>query len=597
VGSLTLELVPRALVMALAAVLLATCAAAAPAASPSQSAVRLPRAWPQQLALGSDGSIWATGAYGGVTRLDPGGHARTYEIGLDEYAADLASGPDGAIWIAANDRIVRLDAAGHQRSWRVVGGFALARSITSAGGALWFTNEGNPGLVERLGTDGSLDAFKIAGPRKDASMPGIANGPDGALWFTQGGFGAESRDGIGRMTTDGHSTTWAIPHRHGNPTRIAAGPDGALWFTERDAHAIGRITTAGAITEFPIATGLSPNDIKPGVDGALWFTADSCVGRITTSGDVTAWPVPAAGRLLGIVVAPDGSIWAADDLKSALWHFVPPAGDTPPSRPCMPPTIVRRAHSTRASLVYRREDTFRHSDWFSAPRVRISRGGRELFAETVPPLERRYGSGVYGDTSSFAVRDLDGDGEPEVMLELNWNGAHCCAWSRVYRYVRSRRTYVPAAHLWGDDAAAPSVRDLNGDGKPELRSRDARFAYVFEAYAFSAFPIQIWSYRRGRFREVTRLFPSAIRGDARRLWRLYLHERRRKDASVRGLLPAWAADEYLLGRGAVVWPALEQAAHQGYLGCRTGGCSLEPRNPQAYIRKVRAFLRRTGYLR
>src|SRR5438132_7732764 len=117
---------------------------------------------------------------------------------------------------------------------------------------------------------------------------------------------------ICRMTTDGRSTSWALPHRRANPTRIAAGPDGALWFTERDAHAIGRITTSGAITEFPLTTGLSPYDIEAGPDGALWFTADSCIGRITSSGAVSAWPVHRAGRLPGIVAAPDGTVWAAD---------------------------------------------------------------------------------------------------------------------------------------------------------------------------------------------------------------------------------------------------------------------------------------------
>ena len=583
----------RALPLAvLSAVLLATGAAATPASPPTVAKVQLPETWPQELASAGDGSIWATGAYGGVTRLDRTGHARTYGIGQDEYAADLVSGPDGAMWVAANDRVFRIAAEGRRRSWRV-GGAGLARAITSAGGALWFTNDGTG--VARLGTDGAIRVFKLPRRRRDVSMSGIAGGPDGALWFTETGFDGKPRDGIGRLTTDGRTTSWILPHRRSSPTRIAAGPDGALWFTERDAHAIGRITTSGAIAEFPLATGLSPYDIKAGVDGALWFTADSCIGRITTSGDVTAWPVRGAGRLLGVVAASDGSIWAADDLKGALWHFVPPSDDAAPPTPCAPPTITRQARSTRASLVYRREEIFRHGDWFSDARVRISRGGELLFGEAVPPI-RGAGSTVYGDTSSFAVRDLDGDGEPEAMLELNWNGAHCCAWSRVYRYVRSRHTYVPTVHFWRDDAASPRVRDLNADGKPEFLSRDDRFAYAFEAYAFSALPIQIWSYRHGRFRDITRRFPAQIRHDAAGLWRLYLKQRRKRDETVRGILPAWAAEEYLLGRGGAVWPALQRAARQGYLQC-AADCFSGPRDPQAYIGRVRAFLRKTGYLR
>ena len=334
-----------------------------------------------------------------------------------------------------------------------------------------------------------------------------------------------------------------------------------------------------------------------GKDGALWFTSDSCIGRITTSGEVTAWPVARAGRLLGIVASPDGSIWAADDLKSALWHFVPPTGDAAPAKPCAPPTITRRAGPLSASLVYRRDYILGHADWFTDPRVRISRRGKQVFAEAVPSVDRRYGNGVYGSTSSFAARDLDGDGEPEAMLELNWNGAHCCTWERVYRYVRSRHTYRPVVHFWGDDGATPTVRDLNGDGRPEFSSSDSRFAYAFTDYADSVFPIQIWDYRHGRFRDVSRLFPRQARRDAARLWRLYLRARRKKDETDRGVLPAWVADEYLLGHGEAAWPTLEREARAGYLDCPKTGCLFEPRDPRIYIRKVRTFLHKTGYIR
>jgi virginiamycin B lyase len=54
---------------------------------------------------------------------------------------------------------------------------------------------------------------------------------------------------------------------------ITAGPDGNLWFTEYGGNKIGRITTAGVITEFPIPTDDSePWGITSGPDGNLWFT-------------------------------------------------------------------------------------------------------------------------------------------------------------------------------------------------------------------------------------------------------------------------------------------------------------------------------------
>lgn len=52
------------------------------------------------------------------------------------------------------------------------------------------------------------------------------------------------------------------------PAGITAGPDGNLWFTEEAGNKIGRITTGGAITEFPIPSPSSlPVEITPGPDG------------------------------------------------------------------------------------------------------------------------------------------------------------------------------------------------------------------------------------------------------------------------------------------------------------------------------------------
>jgi hypothetical protein len=53
---------------------------------------------------------------------------------------------------------------------------------------------------------------------------------------------------------------------------ITAGPDGNLWFTTGFDQKIGRITTAGVITLFPLPQVGTPMDITTGSDGALWFT-------------------------------------------------------------------------------------------------------------------------------------------------------------------------------------------------------------------------------------------------------------------------------------------------------------------------------------
>src|SRR4051794_12425838 len=157
-----------------------------------------------------------------------------------------------------------------------------------------------------------------------------------------------------------------------------------------------------------------------------------------------------------------------------------------------PPTsLTRSAASTDATLRYRTLQHFgRGDDYFADARIRISRAGRQVFAERVPLHPRLApGSPVRGETRAFVVRDLDGDREPEVMLELDSAGAHCCAWTRVYRWDAAAGTYAPAAHFWGNASSRPTTADVDHDGRPEFVSTDDRFAYDFNGYAGSVRPI------------------------------------------------------------------------------------------------------------
>jgi streptogramin lyase len=82
---------------------------------------------------------------------------------------------------------------------------------------------------------------------------------------------------------------------YGTPHGITAGPDGALWFAEQLGSKIGRITTAGVITEHPVPTAAEPLGITAGADGALWFTLfdiPGVIGRMSTVGASTEYTVP-----------------------------------------------------------------------------------------------------------------------------------------------------------------------------------------------------------------------------------------------------------------------------------------------------------------
>jgi virginiamycin B lyase len=131
---------------------------------------------------------------------------------------------------------------------------------------------------------------------------GITTGPDGALWFTE-----EQGNKIGRITTTGTTTEYPMPMAGTYPTAITAGPDGALWFTVAgDGIGLGRITTSGNITQYSAQYG---SGITMGPDGALWYTTGSGIGRITSAG-ITYYSVPANNQYpYWITAGPDGALW------------------------------------------------------------------------------------------------------------------------------------------------------------------------------------------------------------------------------------------------------------------------------------------------
>jgi virginiamycin B lyase len=152
---------------------------------------------------------------------------------------------------------------------------------------------------------GTITAFSV--PTANANLSQITAGPDGALWFTE-----TNGDKIGRITTAGSVTEYPLTTSSG-PWGITAGPDGALWFTEQGTDKIGRITTAGAVTEYPIpSAGAGLEGITAGRDGARWFAEGGThkIGRITTAGAVTEYLIT-SGNVgpAEITAGPDGALW------------------------------------------------------------------------------------------------------------------------------------------------------------------------------------------------------------------------------------------------------------------------------------------------
>jgi virginiamycin B lyase len=70
-----------------------------------------------------------------------------------------------------------------------------------------------------------------------ASLWGITSGPDGNVWFAEGGANR-----LAWITRTGEIHEIAPPIANGNLVDLATGDDGNIWFTEFDGNKIGRLT-------------------------------------------------------------------------------------------------------------------------------------------------------------------------------------------------------------------------------------------------------------------------------------------------------------------------------------------------------------------
>jgi len=187
-------------------------------------------------------------------------------------------------------------------------------------------------------------------------------------------------------------------------------------------------------------------------------------------------------------------------------------------------------------------------------------------------------------TKAVALRDLDGDGEPEVTVDFYTGGAHCCAVTEVLRWDGA--AYVSFHANWGDPAYR--IRDVDGDGRAELLTGDPRFAYAFTYYAAVAFPVQVFHLGPKGFTDVTRRYAGTVRADAKRWKRIYTKAKGK--AKPLGVLAAWVADEWHLGRRAAAHRFLQRELARGHLRGEPGW----PRR-KAFIRILEKRLKAWGY--
>ncbi|HEY1249900.1 MAG TPA: virginiamycin B lyase [Thermoanaerobaculia bacterium] len=260
---------------------------------------------------------------------------------IDEFVVPTANakpqcivpGPDGNLWFTEGGarKIGKITPDGQITEYAVhsnSGGLSLDVQCLTTGpdGDIWFTTSAllhRGPLTEPRGKIGKMTTTGVVTvyPHEfEAELYAITPGPDGALWFTETTLFNENT--IGRITTSGDFTEYPLPDPGAliAASGIVAGPDGRIWFTQAGAQEIGTITTDGeTITSYP-TPGFLPAGITVGPDGALWFTeGGTAIGlaQITTDGDVTQYDIPSVPA--NVVTGPDGALWLTEGNKIARW--------------------------------------------------------------------------------------------------------------------------------------------------------------------------------------------------------------------------------------------------------------------------------------
>jgi streptogramin lyase len=166
--------------------------------------------------------------------------------------------------------------------------------------------------------------------QSDTLQSGLTAGPDGNLWFAEG---TSAGNAIGRITPSGALTAFPLQAGSGAPGDLTIGPEGNLCFPEfveiytgsspptptpTGVVAIGQITPAGGLTEFPLKAGdLPPGSLTVGPDGNLWLPGSYAICRITPSGALTEFPLQAGySNPQSLTPGPDGNLWFTDAVAS-----------------------------------------------------------------------------------------------------------------------------------------------------------------------------------------------------------------------------------------------------------------------------------------
>jgi len=316
------------------------------------------------MATGADGNVW----YSYANLTSPGGGLRAMATGSNQvvasYAmpitlfplpyqdpASLVSGPDGRLWFtrgegpSATPILGAVTTSGTYSAYALPAGTAATGITPGANNDIWIV--GGSAILNSTVT-GTIRSFPLPAGVTAQGAPTI--GPDGAVWFAawQSGAGA-----LGRMTTAGQVSVFPLAMPPGGKpgwspraTALGVGPTNVIWATVMAVDPAGTGTAGamvasqtngsmGTVAPLPNYSCLMECEIISASDGNGWTTSGNTVLRVTPGGVVTAYTVvtkTGGGVLSGLIVGPDQNLWFTDGGNGNVGELAMPGGAPIPAR-------------------------------------------------------------------------------------------------------------------------------------------------------------------------------------------------------------------------------------------------------------------------
>jgi virginiamycin B lyase len=272
-----------------------------------------------QLTSGIDKSIWVTEVtLGAIMKFSTKGKAEIYTTPTASSNPEAITQNGKDMWFTewTTPCTGSINAKGEIHEYTTPLGETQSTGMAKGSdGASWFVTDYSG--IGRVTTKGKDTQNYFA---DDSTQPtAITLGPDGNIWFIE-----NQGDYVGKVTPSGTVTEYNAGFNGGSYSfGITSGSDGRIWFADNHNVRIGAINTDGTgLTYYSTGLTASPVTIVGGPDGNLYFGEGAAVvGRITTAGVITEYPFKTSAAsfpILSITVGPDKNIWFSNNAHAQV---------------------------------------------------------------------------------------------------------------------------------------------------------------------------------------------------------------------------------------------------------------------------------------